>query len=145
MNLDGSGATQLTRTQGDEIVNPVLSPDGSRFALMRGTGAVVAMAPPWPASTRRSRRRSRPKPPEGGGFIEYVSWSRDGTRLAGSFRRPSGQSKLATYTLASGAYRVFDGDASNPTTWVNGDRTLLYLRSGSLCALDVARAASTRS
>src|SRR4029453_16313373 len=52
MNLDGSGATQLTRTEGDEIVNPVLSPDGSRFALMRGTGPRggngAAPAPPHP-------------------------------------------------------------------------------------------------
>jgi Tol biopolymer transport system component len=141
MNLDGSGATQLTRTQGDEIVNPVLSPDGSRFAAMRGTGrggadgaALARLDPTQPTKFEPLQ------PPEGGGFIEYVSWSRDGTRLAGSFRRPSGQGKLATYTLASGAYRVFDVDAGNTTLWVNGDRTLLYMRSGSLYALDVATA-----
>jgi len=139
MNLDGSGATQLTRTQGDEIVNPVLSPDGSRFAVMRGTGrgggngaALAHLDPTQPTKIEPL------SPPEGGGFIEYVSWSRDGTRLAGTLKRPSGQGKLATYTLASGTYRVFDVDANNPTRWVNGDRTLLYLRSGSLNALDVA-------
>jgi serine/threonine protein kinase len=140
MNLDGSGATQLTRTQGDEIVNPVLSPDGSRFALMRGTGrgggAGAALARLDPTQPTKIELLS---PPEGGGFIEYVSWSHDGKHLAGALRRPSGQRKLAIYTVASGAYRVFDVDAAtNLTLWVNGDRTLLYLRSGSLYALDVA-------
>jgi len=110
----------------------------SRFAVMRGTGrgggngaALAHLDPTQPTKIEPL------SPPEGGGFIEYVSWSRDGKRLAGAFRRPSGQGKLATYTLASGAYRVFDVDAAT-AVWVNGDRTLLYLRSGSLYALDVA-------
>jgi Tol biopolymer transport system component len=136
MSLDGSAATQLTRTQGDEIVNPVLAPDGSRFVLMRGTGssgAALARLDP----TQPTKLEPLP-PPEGGGYLEYASWSRDGRHLAGALRRPSGQTRLATYTLVSGAYRVFDVDNGSQTQWVNADRTLLYLRSGALFALDVA-------
>jgi Tol biopolymer transport system component len=136
MNLDGSGATQLTRTVGDEVVNPQLSPDGRLWAFMPGSGGGSAALAVFDAT--QPTKIERLPPPEGGGFIEYVSWSRDGTRLAGPLRRPSGQGKLAVYTLATRAYRVFDVDANNPVRWVAGDRTLLYLRSGSLYAFEVA-------
>ena len=115
MNLDGSGATQLTRTQEDEIVNPVLSPDGSRFAMMRGTGrgggdgaALARLDPTQPT-------KIEPLAPARAEASSSTSRGRaTGRASPASFRRPSGQGKLATYTLASGTYRVFDVDAVQP-------------------------------
>ena len=135
MNLDGSGATQLTHTQDEEVVNPVLSPDGSRIASILGQGSGSAIAPLDPT---RPTQLERLPPVEGGGLLEYPEWSRDGARLAGTLKRPSGQRKVAVYSLASKTYRVFDVEALQPVTWVHQDRWLLYLRAGSLHALDVA-------
>ena len=80
LQLDGSAASQVTRTDGDEVVEPHLSPDGTQLALMlsRRDAAGTAQLDPTRPSTS-----PEPLPtPESGGF-EYPAWSSDGTRLAG--------------------------------------------------------------
>jgi len=135
MNLDGSGAAQATRTASDEIVSPVLSPDGSQLAVMLARGSASALARFDP--TQPTVPEGLPAP-DGGGVFEYPAWSRDGRQLAGTLRRPSGRTTLATYSLASKSYRVFDVIGETPALWVGGDRTVLFLRAGRVHALDLA-------
>ena len=136
VNLDGSGATQLTRSEGvDEVVNPVLSPDGRQFVILLtqgGGSGIAALDPTKPTKIERLAAY------EGGGNLDYADWSSDGARLAGVLKQPSGQRKLAIYTLASRSYRVYDVECLQPIVWIEHDRSILYLRSGSLYALDPA-------
>lgn len=134
MRRDGSGATQLTQSDTDEIVEPVLSPDGSLLAVTLDTGgAGVARR----EGSRFATPEPLPAPPQGGSF-GYVSWSRDGKQLAGVVVRPSGRPTPAIYSLESKGYRTFETEGGGPVTWVNADRTLLFMREARVFALDVA-------
>ncbi len=134
VQLDGSGAVQVTRTDGDEVVEPHLSPDGTQLAMMlsRYNGSGTARFD----ATRPSTSADRLPNPETGGFEDPI-WSSDGTRLAGTIRSPAGRLNLALYTLATKAYQPLDVDGESPI-WLRGDRALVFLRSGELRALDLA-------
>ena len=134
VQLDGSGAVQVTRTDGDEVVEPHLSPDGTQLAMMlsRHDGAGTARLDP-------TRPPASPEPlpnPESGGFEDPV-WSSDGTRLAGTIRSAAGRLRLAIYTLATKTYQPLDVDGESPT-WLRGDHALVFLRSGEVRALELA-------
>ncbi len=135
MHLDGSGATQVTRTSGDEVLVPTVSPDGARLVLTLSNGTGTALAR-FDASAPTVLERLAAPP--AGAVFEYATWSRDGTRLAGLLRQPSGRVTPAVYSIASKTYRALEVDAADSVSWVSGDRTLLFLRSGRLHAVDLA-------
>jgi Tol biopolymer transport system component len=133
MRLDGSAAVQMTRTPNDEAIEPTLSADGTRLAMLlsRFPGSAVARIDgPLPVA---------PEPipnPEAGGF-EDPAWSHDGARLAGALRSPSGRMRLALYSLATKAFEPLPAEGEEPT-WLRGDRALLFQRAQALWAIDLA-------
>jgi Tol biopolymer transport system component len=132
VRLDGSGLTQVTRTAGSETTEVQVSPDGSLLAMNLdrgvGLGRLGATLPVSP----------EPLPDAGGSAVfEYPQWSRDGRRLAGILRQPSGRRTLAIYSLASKTYRNLEVEASEPLDWVGGDRNILFMHKDRLLALEV--------
>ncbi len=57
--------------------------------------------------------------------------------LGGTLKHASGRQTLAIYSLSSKTYRGFDVDAEDPVSWINGDRSLLFMHSGKVRALEI--------
>ena len=132
MHLDGSGPAQLTRTDGEDVVEPEMSPDGSRLTMMlsRHNGSGLArLDPARPAGIEPIAN------PESGS-LEDPTWSHDGTRLAGLLRSPAGRLRLTLYSVATKTYQPLEVDGEEPT-WLQGDHALLFLRAGEIRALDL--------
>ena len=55
----------------------------------------------------------------------------------GTLKHASGRVTLAIYSLASKRYRNLDVEGADPPRWVNGDRSILFLRKGRILAVDV--------
>jgi hypothetical protein len=105
MRLDGSGATQLTRTANDEVVNPDLSRDGSKLlrSLSRSTGSA------WLRSTARCRLRPRlSRSCRRKRLSPIPSGRATGPASPGCCSRPSGRRTLGVYSLESKSYRAID-------------------------------------
>jgi Tol biopolymer transport system component len=133
MHLDGSGALQVTRTEGDEVVEPIPSPDGTQLVMMlsRYNGSGVARFEP----TRPANAERLPNPESGA--LEDPTWSNDGKRLAGAVRSAAGRMSLALYSFATKTYEPLDVEGADPR-WLLGDRALVFLQSGELRAIELA-------
>jgi len=134
---DGSRLTRLTRTKGQEVTSPTVSPDGSMLAL-RGRGGAGGLLIARLSGTQEA---SQPEPlpkPDGDVTFDYGSWSSDGRRLAGLLLHPSGRRTLAIHVLGSGTYEDLDVEAEIPVVWLAGDRDLLYLRRGRVQTVEIA-------
>jgi hypothetical protein len=134
---DGSRPTQLTRTSGQEVTTPTVSPDGAMLALRgRGGGGGLLVAR-LSGTDEASRPEPLPAPGRDVSF-DYGSWSRDGSRLAGLLRHPSGRRTLAIHVIGSAAYQDLDVEAEIPVVWLNGDRDLLFLLHGALRTVEIS-------
>ncbi len=132
VRLDGSGLVQLTRTVGSESTDTELSPDGSLVAMGLDRGVGLARL----GATLPVAPEPLPDPGEGAVFGS-PKWSRDGQQLVGTLKHASGRVTLAIYSLASKRYRNLDVEGADPPRWVNGDRSILFLRKGRILAVDV--------
>jgi len=133
---DGSHLTQLTRTSGQEITSPTVSPDGAMLA-MRGRGDAGGLLIARLSGTEEPVRPEPLPAPNGGARFDYGSWSRDGRRLAGLLLHESGRRTLAIHVLESKAYQDLEVEGEIPVVWLNGDRDLLFLSRGKLMTVEI--------
>jgi Tol biopolymer transport system component len=123
IRADGSDLRQVTAGPGGGYF--AWSPDGSRMAvttLARDQHGITIVDPnrPW----NDQQPRSLVLPPDGG--IRVTSWSPDGVELAGIVAPAFG---IGTYTLATGALRVWTTYGEWPT-WLPDSRRLLFVSEG---------------
>ncbi len=138
VRLDGSRLRQLTRTDGQEVTTPSLSPDGTLLAVRgRGDGGRLLIA--------RISEAGRPAAPEalpaaqGDVRFDYASWSLDGKKLAGLLLHPSsGRRTLGVHELGSSDFDDLGVEAQIPVAWLPGGRELLFLDHGRLRTVEIA-------
>jgi serine/threonine protein kinase/Tol biopolymer transport system component len=131
---DGTGRERLTQTRGEEIFNPIWSPDMRRIVLGLGfrTTALLDLAAPPP------RRTPRPLSLPAG--FSASSWTADGSpnrspdggRLAGTL----GGRGIAVYDFGTGRLERLTDRGQSPV-WLPGGQALLYLDEGRVFALDL--------
>jgi serine/threonine protein kinase/Tol biopolymer transport system component len=140
MHPDGSGLERLTTSSG-RLANqmPVWSPDGAQLAYTKvGEG--------WSVLDMRSSARPRPSramPPIGdSSFFWPLSWSPDGTRLAGQVGREDGMVVgVVVYSVASSSYQRVLESADLKflwMTWLSDSRRLLVRDEHGISLLDTA-------
>ncbi|HJX29321.1 MAG TPA: hypothetical protein VJ885_15535, partial [Thermoanaerobaculia bacterium] len=124
---DGSGLEQLTATKGDPIFSPLGAPDGRRLVCGIGFNRLGLVDLSLPLD----RRGPRPLPsPDSGSFFAN-SWSPDGSQLAGVIR----ERNLALFSFATRRYEDLGVPGHDPV-WTPDGRRLLFLREGTVRALD---------
>jgi Tol biopolymer transport system component len=137
VRLDGSRMTQLTRTEGQEVTTPNISPDGRLLAVRgRGGGGRLLIA--------RLSGAGEPASPEalpsapGDVRFDYASWSLDGKKLAGLLLHPSGQRTLGVHELGTSHFDDLGVEAEIPVAWLTGGRDLMFLDHGRLRSVEIA-------
>jgi Tol biopolymer transport system component len=137
---DGTGREQLTHTRGEEIFNPIWSPDMRRIVLGLGFQATALLDLAAPSS--RPSRQPQPLPLPAG--FSASSWSPDrspdGGRLAGTL----GGRGIAVYAFGTGRLERLTDRGQGPV-WLpggfpgglSGDGALLYLDEGRIYAFDL--------
>jgi hypothetical protein len=134
MRPDGSGITQLTQTQVGSSWYPEWSFDGSRIAVA-GMPTTRLLDITKPIAERVVL--DLPPMPDGTTF-HGVSWSGDGTRLAGmELRRDGSSAGIWLYHLDSGRYERVSSSGRIPHLLADG-RRLVYNDDGRLRFLDTA-------
>lgn len=130
---DGSGLTQVTRTDGGDVYYPVWSPDGACLLYQhRGSGNfVLASAPPW----SRQVPERLPQPADIEMFTPW-SWSAGGKLVGGLRRRGRAQRTLATYDLATGRFDDVTAIGLGPAVWLNDSQRVLFRSGGTIYVLD---------
>jgi len=126
---DGSGIEQLTATRGEPIFSPLGAPDSLRLAVTLGfTGAgLIDLTLPL------DRRIPETLPRLAGSAFLPTSWSRDGSRLAGSDLA----GHLVLFSFTNGRYEVFPARGADPV-WLRDGRRLLFRQEGPILLLDTA-------
>ncbi len=116
IHADGSNLTRITRTSGRSVWYPALSADGKRVSFYNDVNSfTLDLAQPG--------AKIGPLPPAGEGLHPaMMSWSGDGTMLAGELRPRTG---IALYSLAERRYRQLTPSGTRPI-WLPGDREILY-------------------
>ncbi|HKH43524.1 MAG TPA: protein kinase [Thermoanaerobaculia bacterium] len=125
---DGSGREQLTATTGAPIYSPLGSPDGRRLVCNVGfkdLGLIDLTQP-------REKRAPVLLPRLAGSSFFPSSWSRDGSRLAGS----DPQGRLVLFTFATAQYEVLPVFGYEPV-WMRDGR-LLFRGQDGIYVLDPA-------
>jgi Tol biopolymer transport system component len=146
INSDGSGLDQITTSSpphGAKDVRreapagrgpccPVWSPDGRRLAYLADDLSVRAIEL---SETGKDPRRDvlLVKPPV---WFEPVSWSADGSRLAGQERRGNNpRGGVAVYDLGPKQYTLLTRSGGKPI-WLHDNRRLVYSDTSSVYLLD---------
>jgi Tol biopolymer transport system component len=129
---DGSGLEQLTKTTGPPRWNGVWSPDGKRLATTDGVQTWID-----DLTQPLEQRKAEPLPLlEGGRAIINVSWSLDGSALAGDLNfYPSSNSVTLLYSFASRTYRALAEGRGTPV-WLGDSRRLLVAQHDRIVLVD---------
>jgi Tol biopolymer transport system component len=132
VNPDGSGIEQLTYTSAPAVYFPVWSPDGKHLAYtIPDIGPfVMDVTKPW--------KEQSPKPvvvPAGPGERFGVwSWSPDGKKLAGNFRKDAAYVGMGIYFLESGKYE--SAARGIDPVWLADSRRIIFRDQGKLYIMD---------
>jgi serine/threonine protein kinase len=122
---DGS---DLKLISGDEMYNPVWSPDGKRLACNAGHDQDLSLIDlRQPLAARRPTPLPRPPRP-----LSPFSWSRDGERLLGL----TDNREIFVYGFRRRSYDRIAADAGRSAVWLHDDRRVLHVRDGKLMILD---------
>ncbi|HEY4562705.1 MAG TPA: protein kinase, partial [Thermoanaerobaculia bacterium] len=119
---DGSDLQPLTRTQGEEVIAPLWSPDSRRLVCGIGFTGPALIDLTRPIAERAPERL--PPSPTGRPFFAS-SWSPDGTWLAGNSK-----GDLFLYSLASRRYERLQPGGGQPVWFHDGLRLLYSAASG---------------
>jgi len=139
IHADGSNLEQLTRSSAGSRWFPEWSPDGRRVAVSGvPTSRLVDLAKP----IDEREVFELPALPDGSSF-QAVSWSRDGSKLAGMGLAANGASSgIFLYALESRSYRQVAPAGRTPILLSDG-RHLVYDLNGELRFLDTTTGSST--
>jgi serine/threonine protein kinase len=131
---DGGGLEQLTAVTAGSAWFPEWSPDGRRIAIS-GTPTTRLLDPLKP----RDQRELLALPPIAEDLsFQVVSWSPDGSRLAGVGQHQDGSAAgIFVYRLESGSYEQVAKGGRSPQLLKDG-RRLLYEDRGAIVFLDPA-------
>lgn len=135
---DGSGLQQLTFTSGRNVVGSVWSPDGTRLAYsLEGPDTfIIEAGRPWSEQTPQLVPRvSGTK-----ASFRAFSWSPDGRKLAGWYRRSESETEnafgIALYSIESQQFEKFDAFGITPVWQSDGRRLIFGDGGGALYLLD---------
>ncbi|HEY8232604.1 MAG TPA: protein kinase [Vicinamibacteria bacterium] len=130
---DGSGLEPFTGADGSSWF-PEWSPDGTRVAVSGPRGSVL-IDPRQPFAKRQPDRLPELRP---GTTFQAVSWSADGSRLAGVGQNADGSSAgVFVLDVASGKYEQLTTTGRTPVLLADGKR-LLFDDGSSIVYLDLA-------
>ena len=139
INRDGSGLQQLTFTSARNVTGCVWSTDAERIAysLQDGDTFIIEAGRPW------SEQTPQPVPRVSGTQRAFraFSWSPDGQKLAGWYRRSDGETEdtfgIALYSFESRQFDKFDAFGITPVWLSDGHRLIFSIAGGgTLCLLD---------
>jgi Tol biopolymer transport system component len=130
---DGSGLEPFTGADGSSWF-PEWSPDGTRVAVSGPRGAVL-IDPRQPFAERKPKPLPQLRP---GTTFQAVSWSADGSRLAGVGQNADGSSAgVFVLDVAAGKYEQLTTTGRTPVLLADGKR-LLFDDGSSIVYLDLA-------
>src|SRR5262245_24543960 len=135
INADGSGLRRLTFTSGARAYFPLWSPDGARLIY------TTAAAAPFMIEVDKSWQEQTPQPllsaTEPRSRFWARSWSGDGLKLSGGFRRIT-EAKLmpASYSFASRQFEPLTELDGEYCLWLNDNRRLLSHHDGKIFLVD---------
>ena len=139
IGADGGGLTQLTELP-ELLIEPVWSPDGSRAVASLPLERRAVMFDPHVSA---KEQRVEDLPAFAGGGFRPMSWSPDGTRIAGYANRPA--QGLVIYTLATRTYEDLGQGGGTRSRWARGEpvwlpdsRRLLFPTGSALVLIDTA-------
>ncbi|HLX06267.1 MAG TPA: protein kinase [Thermoanaerobaculia bacterium] len=131
INPDGSHLEQLTAVTNEIVADPMSSPDGRLLVCDLGLPSPAM----FDLTVPLARRQPQMLPKAPGGF-SAISWSTDGSRIAG-VETDVVPGRLMTYSLAKRSYQVFPERGSHPL-WLHDNRRLLFQANGGIYLLDTA-------
>jgi Tol biopolymer transport system component len=119
---DGGNRQKIGGTPDENVVYPLLSPQGDRVAVTLPGNRQVAIG----SMTAPFNLRTLDGTMMTAGPLYALSWSGDGSKLAGVIVGQGGPTCVAVYDLASGAARVVSDDAARAVRWLSDSRRVLY-------------------
>ncbi len=138
INRDGSGLQQLTFASGRNVTGCVWSTDGARvaYSLQAGDTFVIEAGRPWAEQTPQAI----PRVSGTQSTFRAFSWSPDGRKLAGWYRRSEGETEdafgIALYSFESRQFEKFDAFGIAPVWLSDGRRLIFGDGAGTLSLLD---------
>jgi eukaryotic-like serine/threonine-protein kinase len=129
IHADGSGLRQLTEMH-SRVANAYWSPDGKTIVFW-SAGENYLFRPALPWKEQSAARLPRPQD----GRFDDVSWSPDGTQLAGVMLS-SGAARITLFPFATREYRVLPVHGRYPR-WLSDGRRILFTNGEELLLLDV--------
>lgn len=131
---DGGNLQKVGGIPDDDAVYPLLSPGEDRVIASSNVRGLFMMDLTNKAAAFQPLENARVAE----GPITGSSWSRDGTRVAGSIVTASGRSGgIAVYDVAARAARKVSSDSTYSPAWLSDSRRIVYFtRSGELVLLD---------
>jgi Tol biopolymer transport system component len=133
IDSDGGHLQRVSAAADDRACCPMWSPDGQQLAYLAGDLTIRALD--LAASPGAARDRVLAKLPAGIWF-QPVSWSPDGSRLAGQERRDNNpRAGVAIFDVTTKQYTRLTRSGGRPI-WMNDNRLLVYSDASSAYVLD---------